>query len=175
MQNDHSRRWFLGLGAAWSAALVACRSNTAAPAAEPRSLGAAVSPVRVTIEIREDRAIFQPEHQGTAGGSVESNAAARNLRHHHALVAALRATPLRRPRDRPVGAHADDPWSRRSSARVQRRRAEAPAVDLAHSFSRVLRQQRRRVARGIDRVRRAAHPRPDQLQASGPAYRSRRF
>src|SRR3954470_9145717 len=46
MQNDHSRsrRWFLGLGAAWSAALVACRSKTAAPAAEPRALGAAVSP-----------------------------------------------------------------------------------------------------------------------------------
>src|SRR3954467_2301637 len=46
MQNDHSRsrRWFLGLGAAWSAALVACRSRTAAPAAEPRALGAAVSP-----------------------------------------------------------------------------------------------------------------------------------
>src|ERR1700712_191384 len=46
MQNDpsRSRRWFLGLGAAWSAALVACRSNSAAPAAEPRALGAAVSP-----------------------------------------------------------------------------------------------------------------------------------
>jgi sulfane dehydrogenase subunit SoxC len=45
MQNDgsRSRRWFLGLGAAWSAALVACR-KTAAPAAEPRALGAAVSP-----------------------------------------------------------------------------------------------------------------------------------
>lgn len=46
MQNDpsRSRRWFLGLGAAWSAALVACRSKTVAPAAEPRALGAAVSP-----------------------------------------------------------------------------------------------------------------------------------
>jgi sulfane dehydrogenase subunit SoxC len=44
MQNGRSRRWFLGLGAAWSAALVACRSNTAGPAAEPRALGAAVSP-----------------------------------------------------------------------------------------------------------------------------------
>jgi sulfane dehydrogenase subunit SoxC len=44
MQNDRSRRWFLGLGAAWSAALVACRSNTGAPAGEPRALGAAVSP-----------------------------------------------------------------------------------------------------------------------------------
>jgi sulfane dehydrogenase subunit SoxC len=46
MQNggSRSRRWFLGLGAAWSAALVACRSKTAAPAAEPRALGAAVSP-----------------------------------------------------------------------------------------------------------------------------------
>ena len=39
-----SRRWFLRLGAAWSAALVACRSKTAPPAAEPHALGAAVSP-----------------------------------------------------------------------------------------------------------------------------------
>src|SRR5476651_1830807 len=47
MQNDRSRsrRWFLGLGAAWSAALVACRGKADAPAAaEPRALGAAVSP-----------------------------------------------------------------------------------------------------------------------------------
>ena len=40
-----SRRAFLALGAAWSAALVACRSKAGAPAAaEPRALGAAVSP-----------------------------------------------------------------------------------------------------------------------------------
>jgi sulfane dehydrogenase subunit SoxC len=40
-----SRRWFLGLGAAWSAAVLACRGKTdATPAAEPKSLGAAVSP-----------------------------------------------------------------------------------------------------------------------------------
>jgi sulfane dehydrogenase subunit SoxC len=39
-----SRRWFLRLGAAWSAALVACRSKTAPPSAEPHALGAAVSP-----------------------------------------------------------------------------------------------------------------------------------
>ncbi|OLD19575.1 MAG: sulfite dehydrogenase [Acidobacteria bacterium 13_1_40CM_3_65_5] len=39
-----SRRWFLRLGAAWSAALVACRSKTAPPAAEPHALGAVVSP-----------------------------------------------------------------------------------------------------------------------------------
>jgi sulfane dehydrogenase subunit SoxC len=39
-----SRRWFLRLSALWSAATVACRSNTAAPgAAEPRTLGAPVS------------------------------------------------------------------------------------------------------------------------------------
>ena len=47
MQNEHSRsrRWFLGLGAAWSAALVACQSKTAAPPpVEPKALGAAVSP-----------------------------------------------------------------------------------------------------------------------------------
>jgi sulfane dehydrogenase subunit SoxC len=40
-----SRRWFLGFGAAWSAAVVACRGKADAPAsAEPRALGAAVSP-----------------------------------------------------------------------------------------------------------------------------------
>jgi sulfane dehydrogenase subunit SoxC len=40
-----SRRAFLALGAAWSAALVACRSKAGAAAiAEPRALGAAVSP-----------------------------------------------------------------------------------------------------------------------------------
>ena len=41
--HNRSRRWFLGLGAAWSAAVVACRSKQALPAAEPRALGAAVS------------------------------------------------------------------------------------------------------------------------------------
>src|SRR5471032_2677583 len=47
MPNDHSRsrRRFLGLGAAWSAALVACRDRAAeTAAAEPKALGAEVSP-----------------------------------------------------------------------------------------------------------------------------------
>src|SRR6476661_4408108 len=46
MQNarSRSRRRFLGLGAAWSAALVACRGRIETPAAEPKALGAAVSP-----------------------------------------------------------------------------------------------------------------------------------
>ena len=46
MYNDssRSRRWFLGLGAAWSAAVVACRSRVGAPPSEPSDLGAAVSP-----------------------------------------------------------------------------------------------------------------------------------
>jgi len=46
MQNarSRSRRRFLGLGAAWSAALVACRGKSAAPPVEPKALGAAVSP-----------------------------------------------------------------------------------------------------------------------------------
>ena len=49
MQPDHSsrrqsRRWFLRLGAAWSAALVACRSRSIGPSTEPRVLGAPVSP-----------------------------------------------------------------------------------------------------------------------------------
>ena len=44
MQPDHSpaRRWFLRLGVAWSAALIACKSRTSAPP-EPRALGAPVS------------------------------------------------------------------------------------------------------------------------------------
>jgi len=44
IMTTRSRRWFLRLGAAWSAALVACRSKAAPPAAEPHALGAAVSP-----------------------------------------------------------------------------------------------------------------------------------
>src|SRR5258708_34473970 len=47
MEKDasRSRRWFLGLGATWSAAFVGCRSKADLPAAaEPRALGAAVSP-----------------------------------------------------------------------------------------------------------------------------------
>lgn len=48
MQPDHtrgarSRRWFLRFSTAWSAALVACRSKSAAPPPEPRALGAPVS------------------------------------------------------------------------------------------------------------------------------------
>jgi len=49
MQRDYSfgvrsRRWFLRAGAAWSAAIVACRSKTAGPGAlEPRTVGAPVS------------------------------------------------------------------------------------------------------------------------------------
>jgi hypothetical protein len=40
---SRSRRWFLGLGAAWSAALMACRGKIDTPAAEPKALGATVS------------------------------------------------------------------------------------------------------------------------------------
>ena len=42
--HNRSRRWFLGMSAVWSAAVVACRPKSGAPAAEPRALGAAVSP-----------------------------------------------------------------------------------------------------------------------------------
>src|SRR5437016_13346659 len=43
--HNRSRRWFVGVGAAWSAAVVACRPKSgASPAAEPRALGNAVSP-----------------------------------------------------------------------------------------------------------------------------------
>src|SRR5438445_3846198 len=40
---QRSRRWFLRAGALWSSVVVACRSKTDTPAAEPRSLGATVS------------------------------------------------------------------------------------------------------------------------------------
>jgi sulfane dehydrogenase subunit SoxC len=43
---QRSRRWFLRAGALWSSVLVACRGkgDALAPAAEPKALGAAVSP-----------------------------------------------------------------------------------------------------------------------------------
>jgi sulfane dehydrogenase subunit SoxC len=41
-RSPRSRRWFLGLGAAWGAALAACTKK--APPAEPSALGAQVSP-----------------------------------------------------------------------------------------------------------------------------------
>jgi sulfane dehydrogenase subunit SoxC len=45
LERTRSRRWFLSLGAAWSAAVVACRGKGDAPPVQaPRSLGAAVSP-----------------------------------------------------------------------------------------------------------------------------------
>src|SRR5579864_5263132 len=40
---SRSRRWFLSLGALWSAGLAACRSNRTTPADEARALGAPVS------------------------------------------------------------------------------------------------------------------------------------
>ena len=40
---QRSRRWFLHAGALWSSVLVACRSKTGTPVAEPRSLGGTVS------------------------------------------------------------------------------------------------------------------------------------
>ena len=43
LASPRSRRWFLRIGTVWSAALVACRSKSAAPPAEPRALGAQVS------------------------------------------------------------------------------------------------------------------------------------
>jgi len=43
---QRSRRWFLRAGALWSSAIVACRGKTGTPppAAEPKAIGAAVSP-----------------------------------------------------------------------------------------------------------------------------------
>src|SRR5438046_830359 len=46
VERSRSRRWFLGMGAAWSAAIVACKEkpDAAPPAAEPKTIGAPVSP-----------------------------------------------------------------------------------------------------------------------------------
>lgn len=71
MQPDHSRggfrsrRWFLSLGAAWSAALVACRSRSAAPAAtiEPRALGAPVSEYGARSRFEKAKRFFQQDRQ----------------------------------------------------------------------------------------------------------------
>jgi sulfane dehydrogenase subunit SoxC len=44
IDSTRSRRWFLRIGAAWSAAVVACRSGAGVAEPEPTALGAAVSP-----------------------------------------------------------------------------------------------------------------------------------
>jgi len=57
-----SRRAFLSLGAAWSAALVACRSKAGAPAAaEPRTLGAPVSDYGARSKFETAKRFFQKD------------------------------------------------------------------------------------------------------------------
>src|SRR6185436_12190967 len=60
----------------------------AARAARARHAG---ERLRRAIALRENRPLVQPEHESPARGSVEPHAAARYLRHHHALVAPFRA------------------------------------------------------------------------------------
>ena len=114
-----------------------------------RACSARGQPVRIAVEIRESGPARQPEHESAAAGGVEPHAASRHLRHHHPLVAALRTASRRRPRDRSRDAHADHSRHGRPAAGLHGRRAEADAVGLAHPLPRVLRQQRRRMARRL--------------------------
>jgi sulfane dehydrogenase subunit SoxC len=68
MQPEHSyaqsrsRRWFLSIGAAWSAAIVACRSKSDAPASvEPRALGSPVSTYGARSRFEQAKRYFQTD------------------------------------------------------------------------------------------------------------------
>ena len=167
MQPDRSRsrRWFLGLGAAWSAAVVACRSEDRGTAPPSRARSA-----RPSARTDRDRSSKRPSRFFNQNTKVPLEEASSRTPLHD-TYGIITPSSLhferhhsRRARDRSGDAHADDSRPGRSAARLHRRRAEAAAVGLAHPLSRVLGQQRRRMARRLDRVRRAAHPRPDQLQ-----------
>src|SRR6516165_12839592 len=64
--DGRSRRWFLRLGAAWSAALVARRSMVSAPP-EPRSLGATVSPYGSRSRFEKATRFFNTNISGILG------------------------------------------------------------------------------------------------------------
>ena len=139
-----SRRWFLGLGAAWSAALVACRGKAGAPAsAEPRALGAAVSPYGSRSKYEKTARFF---NQNTKVPLEETSSrtplhdtygiitpSSLHFERHHSGV------PEIDPAQHTLTIHGlvDRPLV------FTRGRAEAAAVGLAHPLPRVLRQQRR--------------------------------
>jgi sulfane dehydrogenase subunit SoxC len=60
MTEPRSRRWFLAIGGAVSAALAACRSKTPAVALEPRALGAPISPYGSRSRFEKATRFFRP-------------------------------------------------------------------------------------------------------------------
>ena len=59
---SRSRRWFLGFGAAWSAALAACRSKSGATsAADARALGSPVSAYGARSRFEHAQRYFQTD------------------------------------------------------------------------------------------------------------------
>ena len=152
MQNAsfRSRRWFLGLGAAWSAALVACRVEGARRRRPSRARWA--PPSARTDRGRGSRRRARFFNQNTKVPLEEASSrtplhdtygiitpSSLHFERHHSGVPeidpATHTLTIHGLVDRPLV--------------FTRRRAEAPAVGLAHSFSRVLRQQRRRMARRL--------------------------
>ena len=73
-------------------------------------------------------------------GSVQRHAAAGSSRHHHAQRAPLRAAPCGRADDRPGTASAADPWHGRAAVALRHGGPAQVPVDLAHLFSRMLRE-----------------------------------
>jgi sulfane dehydrogenase subunit SoxC len=59
MSESRSRRWFLSVGGAVAAAVAACRSKPAAPA-EPRALGAGISPYGSRSRFEKSFRFFRP-------------------------------------------------------------------------------------------------------------------
>ena len=140
------------------------RQSRRAAAAEPKALGAAVSPYGSRSKFEKAARFF---NQNTKVPLEEASSrtplhdtygiitpSSLHFERHHSGVPdidpSVHTLTIHGLVDRPLV--------------FTRRRDQAAAVDVAHSFPRVLGQQRRRVARRLDRVRRAAHPRPDQLQ-----------
>jgi len=79
---QRSRRWFLRAGALWSSAVVACRGKGDAPApgAEPRALGAAVSPYGSRSKFEKTARYVNQNDQGRDFGPS-------NAERRHSLVA----------------------------------------------------------------------------------------
>ena len=163
---QRSRRWFLRAGALWSSAVVACRGKGDAQApAEPRALGAAVSPYGARSHFEKTSRYF---NQNTKVPLEEASSrtplhdtygiitpSSLHFERHHSGV----------PDIDPGSAHADDSRPGRSAARYSRLPSlKRFPVDLAHPLPRVFGQQRRRMARRFHRLGRAAHPRSHELQ-----------
>jgi sulfane dehydrogenase subunit SoxC len=60
MGENRTRRWFLGVGGALSAALAACRSKPAEAPIEPRALGAGISPYGSRSRFVKSSRFFKP-------------------------------------------------------------------------------------------------------------------